>query len=397
MSATEGIRSPDIFRLWTAIFTIAATQQRRTYTYTHVSIDPLCPNLYIGLAGPPGTGKNLGINISRRLLSRVRGLNISSDNFTKASFVTEMQNSNRVFMNGAEAPMILSSLAAPIVELSNFLSRNDTEMMSVLTHIFDNPDSYDEPRVSVAPRSVDKPNLSIIAGVTPDYLTELFPEVAWGQGFASRWIFIYSEKVRFSNTNYFTKRPQTDLANLVPPLVRFFDYGGEFTWSKEAQQAHEAWLDADMPGAPDHSRLRHYASRRDIHIPKLAMISSVAAGRNLFVDIEDYERAHTWLADAEAVMPDVFRAMIAKSDSQLVADLHYELWMKHWSRHVHTQRQSIPNEVLWEFLSTRTTSFNIPKVIENAERSGVIRRDPKFPTTPAPRWIPRPLNEKANT
>lgn len=394
MSATAGLQTPEIFRLWTGIFTIASTLQRRCYTYTNVSIDPLCPNLYIGLVGPPGTGKNLAINAGRRLLSGVRGLTISSDNFTKASFVAEMETANRVFINGTQQHEIFSSLSVPMVELSTFIGRNDHDIMKVLTHIFDNPPYYKEPRTSVHSREVDKPNLNIIGGVTPDYLGDLFPEIAWGQGLTSRWIFIYSDKIKVtSNANYFTRRREQNLDSLIKPLIRYYDFGGEFTWSEEAQNAHINWLDADEPGAPEHSRLQHYASRRSVHVQKLAMISSVSSGKNLYVDIEDYERAHEWLSSAEAVMPDVFRAMAQRSDSQLMLDMHQHLWMNHWNHILHSKRTSIENEILWKFLADRTTSNNIQNVINAAERSGLIRRDPKHPAAPNPRWIPKPLNE----
>jgi hypothetical protein len=309
MQITEGIHSPPIFRLWAGLVTIAGVLQRRVYTYTEASTDPLYPNLYVILAGSPATGKSVIIRETKKLWSKINGLYVASDNFTKASFIAELQNSPRAFMNWSDDINVFCSLAAPVREFGVFVPRYDTEFLSVLSDIFDNLDKYTEPRISVPGRSVDKPGLNIIAGVVPDTLGDMFPEIAWSQGFTARFIFIYSEVIKFSNASYFKKRVATDATTLVPALERFFDLGGEFEWSSEAQEAHIAWLDTGQPGAPDHSRLRHYATRRSVQLVKLAMISSVSAGRNLYVDIEDYERAHEWLAEAEAVMPDVFRAM----------------------------------------------------------------------------------------
>lgn len=387
LAATEGMRSPPIFRLWAAISCLAGILQRRVYTYTHVSTDPLCPNLYVVLVGSPASGKSLAINEVKKLWSRIRGFHIASDNVTKASFVTELQGAIRTFMNGSGIPAIFCSLGAPIAEFGVFIPRFDMEFLSTLTHIWDNPPKYREPRVSLPDREVDMPNLNIISGVAPDFLGELFPEVAWSQGFTARFLFIYSENLKFDNKNYFKKRPAIDIASLVPFLESAYNLSGEFEWSVEAQEAHIEWLDAGEPGAPEHNRLKHYSSRRAAHIAKLAMISAVSAGHGLFVELSDLERARTWLFAAEAVMPDTFRAMGQKSDTQIIFDLHEHLYTL-YSRVARDQRQPIADEIVWTFLSERAPSMTIPRIIETAERSGVIRRAPGMNSRP--RWIPRP-------
>lgn len=390
MHLTEGIRTPPIFRLWAGISTIAGVLQRRVFTYTEASSDPLCPNLYIILAGPPATGKSIIINETRKMWSTVKGLHIASDNFSKASFVAELQNATRSYINGSEDMSMFCSLAAAIDEFGVFIPRYDLEFLSVLTRIYDNPADHKEPRITREDRVVIRPNLNIIAGVAPDFMAEIFPEVAWNQGFTSRFLFIYSEPIQFTNKTYFNKRQEHNMLELTTKLSKFFDLGGEFELSQETQEAHISWLDAGKPDAPEHGRLRHYASRRDTQILKLAMISSVSSGKNLYIDIEDYERAREWLFEAELVMPDVFRAMKQKSDAQLIQDLWYYLNQK-YSRLAYDQRVPIDDKELWEFLKERTTSPSIPKVIETAERSGVIRRAPGSGITP--KWIPRPQNE----
>ena len=392
MEASGDIHSPAIFRLWVGISTVAGVLQRRCYTYTVANVEPLCPNLYILLVGEPSTGKGNAITLAKQLWTRVKGLRLAPDNPTKASFFERLDNAERVFMNGSNEVEIFHSLAAPIPEFGVFIPRYDMEFISDLSHVFDNPPKYDKPRTSVRSFDIDKPNLNIVGGATPDFMNDLFPEAAWGQGFTSRFVFVFSAQVKFDYTDYFTKRIKTPLDSLVPALKSFYELGGEFEWSKEAAEAHINWLEAGEPGAPEHSKLKSYLGRRKTVLPKLAMISAVAAGHRLFVTLEDYTRAHSWLTEVEAVMPDVFRSMAQKSDSQLVHDL-YEHVYREYAKQVVQLRVPIPDEFLWKFLRDRTPSSNIPKIIETAERSGMIRRAPGVSVSP--RWIPRPLHEHA--
>jgi hypothetical protein len=69
--------------------------------------------------------------------------------------------------------------------------------------------------------------------------------------------------------------------------------------------------------------------------------------------------------------------------------------MEHYGRRAIDKRIPIDDNVLWTFLGDKAPSQNIPKIIEVAERSGVIRRVPGI-NVGSPRWIPRPLTEHTN-
>jgi hypothetical protein len=171
----------------------------------------------------------------------------------------------------------------------------------------------------------------------------------------------------------------------------FYELEGEIRWEDTAMQAANAWINSGMAPEPTYSRLIHYNTRRDMHVLKLAMISSISAQRNMRVEASDVDRAKSWLLDAEKFMPDVFRAMGQKSDVQVLVDLHEYVYAL-YAKVVKKDRKPIPDEELCRFLENKVPSDKIRKVIEMAEATGRIKRG-VYPGT----WIPAPLNQIGGT
>ena len=67
-------------------------------------------------------------------------------------------------------------------------------------------------------------------------------------------------------------------------------------------------------------------------------------------------------------MPDVFREMIGKSDTQVIDELHYMMITEQGK----LKGGALQTSVLWEFLRQRVPSEKIEKILLSAERSGVI-------------------------
>jgi len=90
----------------------------------------------------------------------------------------------------------------------------------------------------------------------------------------------------------------------------------------------------------------------------------------------------TWLVEAETMMPDIFRAMVGKSDNQVIEELWYfmeGLWRRNKQQPIHTS-------ALRRFLMIRAPSDKIEPIIRAAEGADVIAR--KAGTEDL--WLPRP-------
>jgi hypothetical protein len=93
LSLTATIPSPEHFRLWAAITTLAAALERRIFTRTRAT-RPAFPNLYVTLAGESGSGKTEAINVCRDLWAGLEPqFHISPDNLTNAAFYDALRAS----------------------------------------------------------------------------------------------------------------------------------------------------------------------------------------------------------------------------------------------------------------------------------------------------------------
>jgi hypothetical protein len=369
---TSKVPSPEIYRLWSAITAVSGVLERKAWTTG--SAGPIYPNLFTVLVGPPASGKDNAIRPIRDMWSKVQGLNLSPDNVTKAALIDALGKSLRTVMNGTGEAYSFCCMVAPVPEFGVFFTHHDLEFLSVLNHIYVSPPIYREERRTQGVIEVNKPHLILLAGTQPDYLNTFLPDEAWGMGFTSRLIMIYADGAPPADLFSYTT---VNSDNLLLRLRKIFELKGEFLWSKNAIDEINAWNRAGCPPTPAHSKLLHYNGRRALHCIKLSMISAVSRGLDLKVTVDDFERARDWLLQAEAVMPDIFRAMGARSDQQILHDLHLYLY-RLWSSVAIEKRKPLHTKDIYEFLHTRVTSDRIPKLIDVAEKLGYIHRG-KYP------------------
>jgi Protein of unknown function (DUF3987) len=386
LDATEGIFSADSFRLWTAITTVAAAVEKKIYTVSGGG--KVYPNLYVVLAGPPGSGKSQSIIRARTALATLEQFHLGPDNVTSASFLDCLDVSTGSFMNGSAAGIsIFHSMAVISREFGVFVPRYDLEFLSMVSDIFDNPPNYNSPRRTSKSVNIQNPSFTLLSGVTPDFLQEILPEAAWGQGFTSRIIFVYGPDGKFNTQDFFVARDDDIISPLVPQLKDIHAIAGEMFWTEPARNALNTWRRDGMTPLPTHGRLRHYLARRTHHLAKLSMISAISAGNWPEVLLSDFERAYFWLITAEETMPDIFRAMAAKSDRQIIEDLHYAVYTRYMSA-IPSERKPVHVDRFTEYLMDKVPSERIRAIIGTAVASGYFRQG-SFPNE----YIPRPLNE----
>ena len=379
---TEGLPSPKEFRLFAAINSISSTLERKVWTETDGG--QLFPNLYTILAGLPASGKSLAVSQSRNSIASIQGLHLGPDNPSDASFIDALASSAKSATNGSGL-VIHSAMTVLCREFGVLIPTYNPSFFSTLGDIYDNPLSYIAPRRTSKSVNIESPTLNILAAATPAALGA-FPDSAWGEGFTSRVLFIYgSAPERYRNM--FAKRKNVDFNPLKKRLEEIYnEIHGEFEWEDSAQEALRHWFNIEkMHPIPTYGRLVNYLGRRSDHSMKLSMISAVSANHGLSVTESDFRRAQKWLFDAEKKMPDVFRAMSQKSDSQIIQDLHHWMYVE-YSKVSRELRVPVPHTRVVRFLEDKVTSEKIEKMIKTLESSGRIRR-----TTFGGEWVPNPL------
>lgn len=366
---TEAIPSPYIFRLWSAIAGVAGALERRVWV--KAMPQPTYANLYVLLVAAPGVGKGV-IDEITRIWRKVPRLRLAPDSVTSASLLDSLIEADRKVIQDGKLAFEYHSLIVPSEEFGVLVPAHDLEFLSRLNRIFTNPDMLRVRRKYLREEvQIINPQMTILAGTQPGYLGSLLPEEAWSMGFTQRLLMIHASQgvktVLFQEDNgreaLFTK-----LAAMMNHLVA---QCGQLQWEPKAAESFANWHAAGGPPRPDHPRLAHYVNRRTQFMLKLMLISSASRTDGPVVTEFDYERALTWLLAAEHVMPDVFREMVQKSDSNVIS----ELVRFAWQIHIKSKNKGVHVARLHAFLAERVPSEKVPHIIALAIRAGHLQVD----------------------
>jgi hypothetical protein len=369
MHYTEGLSSPPIFRLWSAIGTIGAAAERRVWVRTARSI--LYPNMFIALVAAPGVGKGEAIKNAEELSYACKKIRVAPTNVSRASIIDALAEVQQKRLLPDGNLIEYASLFAIVEELGVFIPAHDLAFLSVLTDIWNNPRVHRDKKRGMAKEiDIPHPQLSILAGSQPNFLASLLPEEAWGQGFMSRVILIYSALP--VDVPLFDEREMDGglRQGMIDRLGEISELYGQCQWEPEAQALITGWKAGGQLPVPEHSRLQNYCARRILHILKLSIIASLSRGNDLVIRHEDAARAIDWLLEAEAAMPDIFREMAQKSDAQVIQELHIYLW-KEWMK---GGKKPLHEARMYNFLHNRVPADKIYRVIQTAERANIIAR-----------------------
>lgn len=297
----------------------------------------------------------------------VKDIYVAPSSLTSASLIDSLNDAKRSFyaaqFQGSKA---FNSLIVVASEMGVFLPVYESSFMNVLQKIYD-LEHYQERRRTGKVTAVDipKPQLAILGGCTPSYLSTTLPEGAWDQGFTSRTIFVFSsEKIHrdiFSephDENY-VNLMEVDLLHDITLISKLW---GKVEWTEDAKNAIGEWNREQLP-VPDHPRLQHYATRRIAHCIKLCMVASVSRSSELIIRLEDYQEALGWLLEAEVVMPEMFK-VVTSSDGKIID----ELWHMLRKEHEKTKRP-VREAILVSFLKDRIATHSVMRTIEIMCRS----------------------------
>jgi len=386
MGWSAALPSPEQFRLWAAISAVAGALERRVWTQIIPGRD-LFPNLFTVLIASPGIGKSQAIEPVKELWSSVERpgfgrLHVSPEGLTKAGMLDAIDETKRMVMvaNGVGVkPIEYNCMNVPASEFGVLVPAYDNDFLNILNYIYDNPEQLRDKTRTSKSVSINRPMLNILAGTQPGYLANMLPEEAWTMGFMSRVTMIYagtSPKVQLFEGLGLNAQHK---AQLIAGLIEMTKLYGHFNWSTTAQKELLRWYNSGMEPMPEHSRLQHYTARRLITFTKLCTISAASRGRDYIIELEDLTRAKDWLLPAEALMPDVFREMLKRSDAEIIQELHHFLW-SYWLK----KKEPFHESKLISFIATRAPSEKVLRILDIAERTQTIECvAPKM-------WQPRP-------
>lgn len=382
---------PRLFRLWSAISTISAVMQRRVWIRTGGRI--LYPNLYIILVAPPGVGKSWSIDFARDLLHELGTVHVCVDSANYATIIDELADARVDVITPKGEAVTYHALFVCQDELSVLLPANDIHILGRLQKLWDNPPAFSERRRMHNDGEslvISEPQVGMLTGCQPSYLSSILQPAAWDQGFIPRSIMAFSGET--NDIDYFTHQQADEgiFTELVEDLQKMQKLFGQFRFTAEYPEAFRAWQAKGKAPVPDHPRLVNYNVRRDTNVLKLSMISALDRGAGLNLDAIDFHRALGWLVEAETTIPDIFRAMGSSGgDSNIIQETYYFVYQAY----MRNGMAPVKRWKLIEFLQERAPSYSIDRIVQTMCDSGLLRKERD--ETAGDVFVPRTKRENA--
>lgn len=303
----SNLEVPPSFTTFSSLVTLAALLKRRVWIYKGDYIR-IYPNLYVVLVGPPGCGKNTAIEITEDVLIPNK-VPLSAESVTREKLIMDINTQECVldFMPPDDKYRLASPYTILATELSEFLGAGGLGMISFLTDIYSR-NIYEYRTKNKGSVFVRGPYLNIIAGTTPDWITNYLKDDIISGGFSRRCIFIY-ETGRVDGAARPKIKPEMRLAwdRVMARSQTISKLSGPFVWAKDAEEFFDAWYPKRRQGKD--LNLVGYYETKDIQLLKVAMLIAISDGDELILKKDHLIRGLELLGLAEFNLSRVFQGI----------------------------------------------------------------------------------------
>lgn len=305
LQLNKGTEIPDIFALWCGLSTLSATLGRNVYV--DMGVYKVFPNLYTVLvAGSGRCRKSTSISVAEDLLYKLeKKPRLISQKITPEALIEAMKTPLEYDLLGSRA---IGFVVAD--ELATFLNKKTYEagLPPLLISFFDCKPFFEYHTKLRGVEKLEDTCLGLLAGSTPDWIKAAIPEEAIGSGLTSRIIFVYVEKPQdpVAITRY---EPHKEVlkTQLVAYLDKLRNLEGEFKLTPDAFREFQTIYDEFYKSSSfyDSATLSGYASRRHVHLLKLAMMLAVSEAPRLVIEPRHLLAAQDLLVECEVYMPKI--------------------------------------------------------------------------------------------
>lgn len=360
VAQTKNLHSPEIFRKWAAITTISAVLEQKVWVTTS---RPLYPNLFAFLVGHPGVGKSRTMSEARAIVQKIPDFHLAPISMTFASLVDTLVTSKRNIIRPGYDQLEYNSMFICADELGAFIHKYDNEMIDGLSAFYDPAPYQQVRRTSELKIKIASPQLNILCGTTPQNLTDLMPEKAWGQGFTSRLIMVFSDERIIGDD--FAPEDARDTTDLEHDIAIINSLVGQFEVTEDYRNAVNNWRALGEAPVPSHPKLIHYVTRRRTHLYKLSMVSAIDRSNALILTRDDFNRAMFWLLEAEGTMSEIFKAGATNADAQAMDEIIHFI-------KIGDRGHGVSEQKITRFAQERIPIHSVLRTIDILEKSGQI-------------------------
>lgn len=322
--------APAPFVIWSAISVISAVLKKKVWI--NRGVFKVYPNQYIVLVGPPGVGKGTAIHPAHAFIKDFKPSlsNYLSDRITAPKIIEKLAQGfqTQAVINGVITAGLESTAVLMATELSTFLGSSDW-MTSFLCDTWDrNEFEYDTKNKGSS--HIKDMCVSLIGACVPDFIRKINGKQnsneAINGGFTARTIFVFanakSKKLAWPIALENTKNGPTLIAALRYDLEQIaHNLHGEFGFDQEAQYLWGTWYNKNRSDDMDSEVVQHFKSRIDVHVLKVAMCFSAAAGDSRVIDRWSLSTAITLVESVLGTLDMTFRGVGESSLAEATAKI----------------------------------------------------------------------------
>lgn len=198
-----------------------------------------------------------------------------------------------------------TSLSFCLEEISSLFRKKTEDLVNFLITAYDCGDyTYDTKNQGTD--AIKRCCLNFFGGTTPNFVGRVFGDALLNEGFASRCWFIHEYKSRFNRFDIPEFSPEQLIAyhHLAEHILKLSKLYGQVKFTEEAKEFLRHWWEQIHPYKRPNSspKLLHYYTRKNIHVPKLAMIGHFMDNTDMTVNLEECQWALNTLDAVERNM-----------------------------------------------------------------------------------------------
>lgn len=269
------------------------------------------PNLYIVLLGPPANGKTVAIDRAEEIVRGVGEITVSGQSETAEGLVRFMRDKCLRTMVVDNETIPFTPISLYLSELSNFFGKDPAGMVDFITGVWDRGGRTFHRRTKGQGEDIiPRPNVNLLAGTTPAWITQYLKADIVGGGFTRRVIM----------TNVLGRDPNNRVAwpEDKPEQLRARDsciaYGkvlrglyGEMKLADDAKALYTHWYNTRTVPKTD-EELGYFGSKPAL-LFKTSMLLAISREPELVIKKNDVEVALAILERSETHRHRVFQSM----------------------------------------------------------------------------------------
>lgn len=320
--------SPRHFIRWNYLFSISSILARKVWL-TDIDALPVFPNLYVVVVAPPGVGKSVVADITKKKLAALKsveqlpgGKNIiknlvtySPDTLSIERLIESMANKvDSLKISDGPPPKfyIHSSMTFLITEELTVLFKSKQEsLVDFLTSGWNCGEFKQELKTNNQRYNIRNMCINFMGCTTVERLAKCVNSDLISQGFTARTIFLYADKKFHIKAGFNpTEEAKEGFKDVEAHWKKLGKLLGQITISPEASEWYDNWLLKESGRVLNKDKkLEDYYGRKDHHLKKLAIVMHYREKTTMVLDVEDFVEAKRELELNEMDMHKALRSL----------------------------------------------------------------------------------------